>query len=245
MIRSAGSVPSPWPARLDLLQGASGLLLALFMVLHLTFVSSILLGKDAFWSVARAFEGYFLLGRPYPLLVSLLVVAVLALILVHAALALRKLPAGWHQYQAFRSHVRAMHHTDTHLWWVQVITGFAMFFLAPVHLYALLVGPGRIDPFGSADLVWSDRAWPMLLLLLICVEVHGMVGLYRLALKWGWPSFGDPLRTRTLLRRALWGLILFFILSGGLSLSTFMRIGIAHAPQAGELYTPTWMRGQP
>lgn len=245
MTQSAGPVPSPWPARLELLQGASGLLLVLFMGLHLTFVSSILLGKDAFWSVARAFEGYFLFGRAYPLLVSLLVVAVLALILVHTVLVLRKLPAGWRQYHAFRSHVRAMRHADTYLWWVQVITGFAMLFLAPVHLYDLLIEPGRIDPFGSADLVWSGRAWPMLLLLLICVAVHGMAGLYRLALKWGWPSFGDPLRTRTILRRALWGLVIFFIVSGGLSLSTFMRIGIAHAPHAGELYTPTWMRGQP
>lgn len=50
--------PGPWPARLDLLQSASGLFLGLFMWLHMLFVSSILLGNDAMWAVARFFEGY-------------------------------------------------------------------------------------------------------------------------------------------------------------------------------------------
>ncbi len=100
------SSPSVWPARLDLLQSASGLVLALFMWLHMAFVSSILLGNDAFWVVARFFEGYFILGRAYPGLVSLFVAGVLALIVLHAALALRKFPADWRQYQAFWRHSR-------------------------------------------------------------------------------------------------------------------------------------------
>ena len=48
-----------WPARLDLLQSGSGLLLGLFMWVHMFFVASILLGKDAMWRVARMFEGYY------------------------------------------------------------------------------------------------------------------------------------------------------------------------------------------
>ncbi len=38
-----------WPARLDVLQSATGLALGLFMWVHMLFVSSILLGKDAMW----------------------------------------------------------------------------------------------------------------------------------------------------------------------------------------------------
>ena len=41
---------SRWPARLDWMQSASGLVLALFMWGHMFFVSSILLGKDAMWT---------------------------------------------------------------------------------------------------------------------------------------------------------------------------------------------------
>ena len=61
---------SRWPARLDLLQSLSGLALGLFMWVHMFFVSSILLGRDAMWTVARFFEGYFFFGRPLPWLVS-------------------------------------------------------------------------------------------------------------------------------------------------------------------------------
>ena len=62
---------SHWPARLDLVQSASGLVLALFMWGHMAFVSSILLGKDAMWTITKFFEGYFFFGRSYPWIVSL------------------------------------------------------------------------------------------------------------------------------------------------------------------------------
>jgi fumarate reductase subunit C len=138
-----------------------------------------------------------------------------------------------------------MRHTDTSLWPVQVATGFAMLFLASIHLYPLLVSPELIDPYGSADLVWTGRAWPMLLLLLFCVQIHGVVGLYRLALKWGWPTFGEPERTRRILRRVMWTLILFFLTVGLVTLDGFARIGKRHAPDAGELYVPTFEPRQP
>ena len=67
--------PSHWPARLDLAQSASGLLLALFMWAHMAFVSSILLGKDVMWMVTKFFEGYFFFGRSYPGIVSTVVAA--------------------------------------------------------------------------------------------------------------------------------------------------------------------------
>jgi fumarate reductase subunit C len=237
---SISSSPSVWPARLDLLQSASGLVLALFMWLHMAFVSSILLGNDAFWVVARFFEGYFILGRAYPGLVSLFVAGVLALIVLHAALALRKFPADWRQYQAFWRHSRTFHHGDTRLWLAQVATGFALFFLAPVHLYQMLAHPDLIGPFASADRVWSGRLWPLYLLLLFAVEVHGGVGLYRLAVKWGWFEGRDSARTRRRLKRAKWAMTAFLIALGLLTLAAYIRIGIDHAPRVGERYTPAW-----
>jgi hypothetical protein len=56
---------SRWPARLDLIQSASGLSLGLFMWGHMVFVSSILLGSDAMWTVTKFFEGYFLFGKSH------------------------------------------------------------------------------------------------------------------------------------------------------------------------------------
>ena len=48
---------SRWPARLDLVQSASGLFLGLFMWGHMAFVSTILISKDAMWGVTKMFEG--------------------------------------------------------------------------------------------------------------------------------------------------------------------------------------------
>jgi fumarate reductase subunit C len=236
---------SPWPARLDLLQSASGLFLALFMWLHMFFVASILLGKDAFWTVARFFEGYFFLDSPLPVLVSLIVATVFTIIVVHAALALRKFPANWNQYRTFWVHMRGMRHGDTTLWLVQVITGFAMFFLASVHLYLMMSRPELIGPYGSADRVWTARMWPLYLILLFAVEVHGGVGLYRLAVKWGWFESADPDLTRARLKSAKWIMTAFFVALGLAALVVYVKIGVEHAPHAGELYTPDWVEVRP
>ncbi len=236
---------SRWPARLDLLQSTSGLALGLFMWLHMVLVSSILLGTDAMWRVARFFEGYYFVGRPLSWLVSLIAGGVLALLVVHAALALRKFPGNFRQYRSYRDHMGAMRHEDTTLWYWQVVSGFALFFMASVHLYMMLTRPDRIGPFESADRVWTEMLWPLYLVMLFAVEFHGGVGLYRLALKWGWFEGVDPAATRRKLRRLKWGLTTFFIVLGLATLAAYMKLGHEHAANYGERYEPAWMAPGP
>ncbi|HZQ60103.1 MAG TPA: fumarate reductase cytochrome b subunit [Casimicrobiaceae bacterium] len=232
---------SRWPARLDYAQSASGLVLALFMWGHMFFVSSILLGKDAMWTVARFFEGYFLLGAAHPGVVSIAVAGVMILIALHAMLAVRKFPSSYRQFTTFRNHMRVLRHEDTTLWFWQVITGFALFFLAFIHLYILLTHPDRIGPFESADRVWSDVMWPLYLLLLLTVEVHGTVGLYRLAVKWGWFNSDDAARTRRRLKVVKWTITVFFLALGLATLAAYIKIGIDHAPYYGGRYAPSYL----
>ncbi len=232
---------SRWPARLDLTQSITGLVLALFMWLHMAFVSSILLGKDAMWWVARMFEGSFIFGHGLPWLVSLVVAGIFALLVVHAMLALRKFPSDFGQARTMREHVGHMKHGDTTLWWWQAITGFSLFFLAPPHLYVMLSNPDRIGPFESADRVWSDHFWPLYLALLFVVELHAGIGLYRLAVKWGWFAGPDPNATRRKLKTLKWALTVFLLVLGLATLAAYMRIGAEHAPRAGERYVPSWV----
>lgn len=229
---------SRWPARLDLLQSLSGLLLALFLMAHMAFVSSILISHDAFYTIARFFEGAYFLGKPYPILVSGVVAGVLALFIGHAWLALRKFPAGFRQYRAFVAHKNRLRHGDTSLWWLQVWTGFALFFMATIHLYQMLMNPSLIGPYESADRVWTGNLWPLYLLLLFAAELHASVGLYRLALKWGWFDAGDPNRSRRRLRWIKHGLSAFFITLGLVTLGAYIDLGRAHAEHAGERYVP-------
>ena len=231
-----------WPARLDFAQSASGLILGLFMWVHMVLVSSILLGEDAFWVVAKMLEGYFVFGKPYPILVTFAVAAIFTLFIVHAALALRKFPINYRQYRTYRDHMGMMRHEDTTLWFWQVVTGFAMFFLASVHLYQMMLHPGAIDPWLSADRVWSGRWWPLYLVLLFAVELHGGIGLYRLAVKWGWMEGKNPAATRRKLKALKWVLSVFFIVLGLASLAAYIKIGMGHEARAGQQYVPSWQR---
>jgi len=236
---------SRWPARLDWMQSVSGLILALFMWGHMFFVSSILISMDAMWTVTKFFEGYFIFGRPFAWIVSLVVAAIFALLVAHALLAVRKFPIDYGQYRAMRDHVHDMKHGDTTLWWWQVVTGFALFFLASVHLYVMMTKPGSIGPYGSADRMWTEHFWPLYLVLLFAVELHGGIGLYRLAVKWGWFEGSDPNATRKKLKALKWALTVFFLALGLATLAAYVKIGIEHAPRAGEPYTPAWVQPAP
>jgi fumarate reductase subunit C len=205
---------------------------------HMLFVSSILVSKDLMWTVTRFFEGFFVFGKPYPILVSCVVAIVILLFVAHALLALRKFPADYRQYRVFLVHRHTLKHTDTSLWWVQVVTGFALFFLATPHLLQMLLHPGDIGPYASADRVWSGTWWPVYLALLFCVELHGGIGLYRLAVKWGWFTGDDPDRARQRLKRLKWGITAFLLLLGLLTLAAYMQIGYEHRALEGERYTP-------
>lgn len=236
---------SRWPARMDLAQSLTGLALGLFMWGHMFFVSSILISKDAMWIVTKMFEGYFFAGRAFPIIVSGVVAAVFALFVTHAFLAMRKFPANYRQYRMFIGHRKLLAHEDTTLWWVQAVTGFALFFLASVHLYQMLMHPGDIGPYESADRVWSGRWWPIYLVMLFCVELHGGVGLYRLAVKWGWLEGKDANASRKRLKLAKWALTVFFLVLGLATLAAYMKIGYERQNAVGERYTPAWLRIPP
>ena len=231
-----------WPARMDVLQSGSGLLLVLFIWGHMFFESSILLGKDAMYWVTRMFEGEHLFGKPYPILVSAVVAIIFLLMALHALLAMRKFPANYRQYHRMNTHVAGMRHLDTTLWYVQVITGFLLFFLASAHLLVVLVQPDNIGPYASADRVWSGRFWILYAFLLLVVHVHAGIGVYRLAMKWGPFSPATAGLWRGRIKLALYCIVAFYLCLGTASLVTYMKIGADHAHFAGERYVPSHQR---
>ncbi len=226
------------PARLDILQSATGVLLALFIWGHMLFESSILFGKDAMYAVTVFFEGYYFFGEKHPWLVSVLGMFIFTVFILHAFTALRKFPASYRQYRIFTAHMKGMKHTDTTTWMWQVVTGFAMFFLGSVHLYTVMSRPGDIGPYASSDRMVAEWMWPLYVLLLFAVITHAMIGLYRVCLKWGWFEGKNARKSRKMLRKVQYGLIAFFLTLGLLSIATYMKIGYAHLDRAGERYHP-------
>lgn len=223
------------PARLDFAQSATGLILGLFMWVHMMLVGSIILGKDMFYTVAKTMELAFLdpAGYGYPIAVFFAVSGVGTLFILHALLGVRKFPISWKQHRIFRDQMQMMKHQDTNLWYVQVITAFIMFFAGSVHLYMMWSNPAGIGPYMSADRIVSGNMWPLYLVLLISVELHGTIGLYRLCLKW---DLIPGKMTREKLKVWKNRLTIFFISIGILALLVFIVIGIRHRDNAGEKY---------
>jgi fumarate reductase subunit C len=231
---------SRWPARLDVMQALSGLLLVLFIWFHMLLESSIFLGKDAMYRVARFMDGRYLLGADYPFLVTCAAGVILAIFAVHAALVMRKFPASHREYRAFRTQMANFRHPDTTLWWLQVWTGFALFFLGSAHIIGVMTRSGDIGPYESADRIVNDWMWPVYALLLVTVHLHAGVGVYRLAVKWGLQLWRDPGTNLRRLKLARTIIIAFFILLGSASLAVYVAIGVGHRDHKGERYRPPW-----
>ncbi|OIP56383.1 MAG: succinate dehydrogenase/fumarate reductase cytochrome b subunit [Helicobacteraceae bacterium CG2_30_36_10] len=224
------------PARLDFIQSASGLILALFMWGHMFFVSTILLGKDVMYQVTLFFEGYYFFAESYPLIVTIIAGTVFVIFILHAGVAMRKFPSSYKQYKILKNHIETFKHADTKLWFWQIFTGFAMFFLGSVHLYIIMTNSTEIGPYASADRVVSEWMWPLYILLLLAVELHGSIGLYRLCLKWGWFEGKDAKTSRVKLRQAKYAITIFFLTLGFLTLAAYIKIGLEHQDRAGERY---------
>jgi len=207
----------PLPARrqliYELVSGLSGVALTMFMWGHLVLVGSILTGARGFDWLAGTLEKLYI-AQPT-------VVVIIALFLVHAVVASRKIPAQLRerrQLQALAADLRASGknwpqipgapefapHVESMLWIWQVRTGMVIIVLGSFHL--VLLGLDVFTPlFGehtgieSATTLERVRVglWPLYALLLVCVEFHASVGLYRFAVKWG---VGRRLKRSTLYR---------------------------------------------
>jgi fumarate reductase subunit C len=219
---------SRMPARLDRWQSLSGLVLGVFILGHLFFTASILLGKRAMEAESRFFEGAWLFGEPQPFLVGIMATIVFGIFVVHAALAMRKFPYKWREYKMLKTHAFALRHTDTNLWMVQALTGFVMFFLGSVHLWHMITRPDTIGPVASSLRVYDEGGVWLYGALLVTVVAHAFIGLYRLHLKWGIPATRDPRRTRRLAKRVLWGSMVAFLLMGYGALGRYWSLGAAH-----------------
>lgn len=186
----------------EIISGGTGLVLALFMWGHVVLVGSILTGERGFDWLATMLEDYYI-AQPT-------VAAIFAIFLVHAVFAARKIPAQMRErqrlialskglrnsgrervatrteYSPFRPHLESM------LWVWQVRTGMAMLVLGGFHLilismdiFTSLYGShAGIEAVTSMARVQAGL-WLPYGILLLCVEFHASVGLYRLAIKWG------------------------------------------------------------
>ena len=224
------------PARLDFIQSATGLILAIFIMGHLLFEASILISNEAMYKMTIFFEGYYFFGETYPGIITFLAAAISVIFILHILTAMRKFPASYRKYKIMRNHMSTMKHEDTSLWMVQVITGFMMFFTASVHLYIMMSQPSNIGPYASSARIVDEFMGPLYLVLLISVVFHAFVGLYRLAVKWGFMEGKNSQVSRKRFKITMYVLIAFYLVVGLASLAKYTYIGLTHDFSDGERY---------
>lgn len=213
-----GSYPNLSPRRmdgvLDWAQMLSGLGLMVFLWTHLLLLGSVLVSPALMDRLAKLLEasGVTQVGGPL----------IFLLFLAHFALALRKIPLRLEDQKILWAHARLIHHADTWLWVVQAATGVGILGMGVFHMWSVLTNL----PFSAlkvAETLQSNERWLAFYLLLApLAHVHLGLGLYRIAVKWGFVGRAG----RKDLKRFVKVLILVSI---GVSLMTLSRFWFLRA----------------
>ncbi|GIU07991.1 fumarate reductase [Shewanella sp. c952] len=171
--------------------------------------------------VAKTMELSFLTadGHGYPWVVTIIAMIIAVIALVHVLVAAHKMPLNLRQQKALKQQLNVVNHGDTRLWVWQAATGVVIFLLLPVHLWLIGAAPETIGPYGSADRIWQQGVWLLYLPLLLCVELHAAIGVYRVAVKWG---AARDLNSRNRLKKIKSIISVVFILVGIASLLAFL-----------------------
>jgi fumarate reductase subunit C len=197
-------------ARVDLLETISGLLLVLFMFGHLLMLSTILLGPDAMNGLAAILE------KPPLFMAQIGAVGVTVVLLVHLVTAGRKIPSRIKEQTMIWRLSKRLRHTDTWLWSIQVVSGMIILGFAAIHLWIILT-TFPIDALKSARRVAESLGFLYLPMVLV-VELHLGIGLYRAVVKW--TSFN-----RRVGSRIKWVVTGLFLVIGYSVLATFWSYG--------------------
>jgi fumarate reductase subunit C len=168
--------PSRSSAYLDWLQMLTGAGLILFMWAHMILVASVIVGPGVMNAIAHFFEatGMAQVGGPLIGLVFLL----------HFVLAARKIPFRAGEQSRIWKHSRMLAHRDTWLWLVQVVTAMIILIMGAIHMWVVLTDL-PITAEKSAARIQGGFWMIFYLFLLPLVELHVGIGLYRIAVKWG------------------------------------------------------------
>lgn len=164
------------PALQDRWQSITGFILACFMICHMIFTGTILCGKGAFEKVVAFAEP----GGIHQI-TNVVAFVIFIIFAIHAFLAMRKFPANYKAYRAFKAHKIRMKHCDTTLWWFQFLSGFLLFFFAGAHILTIVFGE-KIS--ADVSIARFSQLHLFYFALLVFTVVHASIGMYRLYVKW-------------------------------------------------------------
>ncbi|ADU63074.1 MAG: succinate dehydrogenase/fumarate reductase cytochrome b subunit [Pseudodesulfovibrio sp.] len=202
-----------WDGAMDWVQMLSGAGLILFMWCHMILVSSVVISPGVMDAIAEFFEatGMAQVGGPL----------VFLLFLTHFVLAARKIPFRFDGQKTIWQHARMLHHGDTWLWIVQAVSAMIILIMGAIHMWVVLTDL-PITAIKSAARIQSGFWAVFYLILLPLVELHVGIGLYRIAVKWGFVKDVDRAR----FKRGENIITLMFIAIGLITLIRFLFLSV-------------------
>lgn len=153
----------------------SGVLLSIFMVMHLSLLFTVVISAETMDELAHFLERYYLL--------QIGVAPVIFLLAFHTVLASRRIPFSLARQKVIFQHARSVKHIDTWTWIIQIATGAAIVVLASIHIW-VLVTDLPVEASKSAARVIGNYLWVYIPFVAI-VESHIAFGLFRVLIKWG------------------------------------------------------------
>ncbi|MFU0841513.1 MAG: Fumarate reductase cytochrome b subunit [Burkholderia sp.] len=167
----------------DITQSITGGILGIFLFCHMAFTSSVQISKDLFANLINTSGGMFIGGEEHLWMHVLFVGFIFLCVAIHAFCALRRFPTSYKKFRDIRAHERMLHHPDTTLWLIQLATAFLLFLFVFTHLFPMLLHPSGFDVnLIGVHTYHNGMLWTFL--FLVITELHGMIGLYRLCVKW-------------------------------------------------------------
>ena len=210
--------------------GLTGAALALFIIWHLLFESTILLGKEVYDALALFLEDTVYCTQPLVFIITLI-------FFIHFVWASRKIPGKLRERKQMmslgislkkaknrwtqdpRSKIRLRSHFETSLWIWQVRTGMIVLATGTFHLFLVTwniftdMGVSGQEPGLTAEIATSrveSGLWILYTVLMVAVVAHMAIGTYRLMVKW----FADTWFVRKYARRLFYFLLWFFVFLG-------------------------------
>lgn len=205
----------------ETIQMVSGVLLVLFLWVHMLFVGTVILGKGTFGALASFMDTWGVPNSAASHALSPLNITIVFLILIfgmHVTAVMRRMPRQFREQKVVWQHAKIIHHYDTWSWVFQSITGSAILIMAAIHISVVAgFGISVVLSSGRVALVGFLIFYSVLLLL---SEYHASVGLYRVFVKWGFVAHHK-------MRTVLEVISVLFIIIGAVSLAILHAWGVA------------------
>lgn len=198
---------STLPGRTDLAQSLSGVILALFTLMHLLLVSSVLLSPAIMNGIGWLLEESYLAQIFGPLLFLLMI--------FHFILAARKMPFSAGGLSIYLQHAKEMRHQGTWEWLAQVVTAILVLIFASIHMYEVLT---TLPITAAKSAAREIGGWtPLYIVLLVSVGIHLGLGLFRVAVKYGYVTAAN----RAVWQKRTYMLIGAYIIIGCITMLRF------------------------